>query len=63
MPARERCEEGLEISISSVQRFGGVMVQDHGDFLVELSVLAVQGHHRDADHGEDESQPVTCSRR
>jgi len=39
-----------------VQRLARAAIEDGGDVVIELSVLAVQGHHRDADHGEDETQ-------
>lgn len=39
-----------------VERPARVLAQNGGDVVIELSILAMQGHHRDADHGEDELQ-------
>jgi hypothetical protein len=42
----------------TIERLARVLAQHGGDVLIQLCVLATQGHHRDADDGEDETQTL-----
>jgi hypothetical protein len=52
----ERREDRRQVFDLIVQWLARVLAQHGGDIAVELSVLAVQGHDRDADDREDETQ-------
>jgi hypothetical protein len=56
IPAGKRLQDGLKVFDLGVQRFARVLVQNSGNIVIQLGVLAVEGHHRNADHGQNELQ-------